>query len=125
VTLTQFLATLSTARERYTACAERGLTQAETSRELGVSRTAVAAVAKRHRIKFSPFKPTGRVQSKACRKKIAASVKRSWQTRKRGVFEYLTEQQAADYRVLMRHSYKSAEALRAIGRADLIPEAGA
>jgi hypothetical protein len=81
-------------------------------------------MAGRHRIKFRPYEPTGRVQSKDCRKKIAASVKRSWQTRKRGVFEYLTEQEAADYRVLKRHAYKRVDALRAIGRADLIPEAG-
>jgi transcriptional regulator with XRE-family HTH domain len=38
----------------YQGCAERGLTQAETARELGVTRTAVSLAAKRFGIVFTP-----------------------------------------------------------------------
>lgn len=38
--------------EDYRACAERGLTQTEAARELGVSRSAVCLAARRHGLKF-------------------------------------------------------------------------
>jgi transcriptional regulator with XRE-family HTH domain len=38
----------------YQGCAERGLTQAETARALGVTRTAVSLAAKRFGIVFTP-----------------------------------------------------------------------
>jgi ribosomal protein S14 len=43
-------------QKAYRDCARRGLTQAETARELGVTREAVRTIAARHRIDFVPGK---------------------------------------------------------------------
>jgi DNA-binding XRE family transcriptional regulator len=86
-------------RQQYADCAARGLTQAETARELGVTRQSACMAAGRHGIKFRPNPKKGRTY---------------------GILTYLTPAQRDDYRTLMRHQYSRAEALAAIGRADLL-----
>ena len=82
----------------YRACAARGMTQTRTAIELGVSRAAISKAAALHGIAFTP----GRTYS-------------------RSVIDDLTPAESIDYRLLTRsHGYRRDEALRAIGRTDLI-----
>ena len=81
----------------YMACAARGMTQTRAAIELGVSRAAISTAAARHGIAFTP----GRTYS-------------------RGVIDALTPAENKDYRLLRSKRYRRDEALRAIGRTDLI-----
>lgn len=69
-----------------------------------------------------PSKP----HSAATRAAISAGVKRAYGIRpglKLRVLAMLSERERADYDVLRRYGHKRAEALVAIGRADLVPHA--
>lgn len=82
-------------REAWEACAAAGMTMAGAARRLGLSRNCAIRARRVHGIKF---RSGGPIQLSA-----------------------LTEKQAEEYRFLTkRYGYCRAEALRAIGRADLV-----
>lgn len=125
--------------DEYRRCAAAGMSKAETARALGVAQSSVKSAAKRHGIVFVDK----RVQhcSEALRQKWAdpayraarseharKTTKRAWA---RGDFDgrrsprlaavsLLTAPEYEDYRTYMAAGYRRAQALRAIGRADLV-----
>lgn len=91
----------------YEECAAAGMTQAETARAMGRSKSAVSVAAKRLGLTFA-----GRSPSPETIEKIRAA--------NLGPLTALTEAELDDYRFLRRTGYRRAEALAAMGRMDLI-----
>jgi hypothetical protein len=116
----------------YQGCAERGLTQAETARELGVSSTAVCIAAKRLGLTFVPSprahpenaKIRRGPHSAAHRAALAHGVREAWKRHdingRRRVLNALSPEERADYVFLTKGGDSQAAALRRIGREDLI-----
>jgi hypothetical protein len=127
---------------KYADCAARGLTQAQTARELGVSRASVSTAAKRYGYTFvrglagrPPADYVGCAARGLTKKETATELGVTLSAvvafsqrhdvifaRPAGVLRAtLPAEQFEEYRYLVnRHRYRRSEALRAIGRADLL-----
>jgi hypothetical protein len=133
----------------YAGCAARGLTLGEASRELGVSKAAASYAARNHGLRFAPqsmFRhdyagcaAAGMTAAESARALGVSSAAVSYAAKRLGLTfrRYirpkntptyrtrlsllLTPAEFADYELLTKsHRYRRDEALRAIGRADLI-----
>lgn len=117
----------------YAGCAARGLTKAETARELGVSRSAVSAAAHRLGLDFTPS-PLARPSNAARngryprtaehRAAISRGLRVAWALAdlagKRRLSRVLSVGEHRDYLALKAAGFRRGDALRAIGREDLL-----
>lgn len=79
----------------YRACAEQGMTLSQAAKALGINRQSVCQASRRHGIRFKGQRPNVR--------------------------DHLSDRERADYGLLMgTGGYRQADALRAIGRGDLL-----
>jgi hypothetical protein len=118
------------------ACAAAGMTATEAARHLGKSRQSGRMYAKRHGFEF-PKNPEERRENlrrmhndPVISAKRSAGVRASWRNAERkrlsrngysATLEALTEAERADYKMLrMKYLYRRDEALKAIGRTDLV-----
>jgi hypothetical protein len=117
----------------YADCAARGLTQAETARELRVSTAAVCRAARLHGLTFVRSPKASRnaahangrqPRTEAHKAAISSGLREAWARRpfggRRLLSNILTVAEHKDY-VFLRHAhgYRRAEAMKAIGREDL------
>ena len=127
-----------TRADQYRACAAEGLTQAETARRLGVSTPAVRQYAKRHGLTFTDGRRTLAHAKRAAenlraaqqcpefRAKVSAGLRRYHKRRRDEFRAELGPVNYEHFRFLRwRKKFRRAEALRTIGRADLIEGAEA
>jgi hypothetical protein len=113
------------------------MTATEAARHLGKSRQAACNWAKYHGVTFAKNEDGRKAHlhrihnDPDIRARRTASLRASWQSEDRrkeasdrlkakGAWPSLTEQQRADYDLLMRANYSTVDALKAIGRADLV-----
>ena len=111
----------------YRACAEAGMTQAETARHCGVSHVSVRDWARRHGLTFAEY---SRAAARARMKALHADPEFAARRRERlkalhadprhNPLAALSAEERADYDLLVKKGgLKRADALRSIGRADL------